>query len=79
MLPKKHLFGSEKKKKEKTRGRVIDKFVLKSVGSHENLDQSNEILNKKIHINATKNNEVNDSSKLNDVPNVSNNENLGMD
>lgn len=63
----------------KSQCEAVDKLVLKTVGSHENLDQSNEILNKKIHINATKNNEVNDSSKLNDVPNVSNNENLGMD
>ena len=69
-MPKKHLFGSEKKKKEKTRGRVIDKFVLKSVGSHENLDQSIKYLNNENHVSEVENDEVNDSIKPNNLTNV---------
>ena len=51
-------------------GRVIDKFVLKSVGSHENLDQSNEYLNNENHVSEVENDEVNDSIKPNNLTNV---------
>ena len=80
ILPKKHLPGSEKRKK-KTRKRIeeiveskkgaIDKFVLKRVEepskrlSVDNLEQSNENLNDENHINE-------DSTNLNDHDNVTN-------
>ena len=78
MLPKKHLSGSEKRKKRKrieeiveSQKGAIDKFVLKRVEepskrlSVDNLEQSNENLNDENHINE-------DSINLNDHDNVTN-------
>ena len=78
MLPKKHLSGSEKRKKRKrieeileSQKGAIDKFVLKRVEepskrlSVDNLEQSNENLNDENHIN-------DDSINLNDHDNVTN-------
>ena len=78
MLPKKHLSGSEKRKKRKrieeiveSQKGAIDKFVLKRVEepskrlSVDNLEQSNENLNDENHIN-------DDSINLNAHDNVTN-------
>ncbi|KAL1094845.1 hypothetical protein V6Z11_D06G118700 [Gossypium hirsutum] len=71
MFPKKHLFGSEKRKKRKR-----DEELKKSqqLIFNENLDQSNESLQNDIN----DNDEINDPNEPNDVPNVSNIENFGL-
>ena len=53
----------KKRKREKElirsqRG-TIDKFVLKNVGSNENIDQSNKNTNNENHISENENNEIN--------------------
>ncbi|XP_065860680.1 uncharacterized protein [Euphorbia lathyris] len=81
MLPKKHLSGSEKRKRKKrdeellkSQQGALDKFVFKKPNSHENLDQSIENLdqvNENLHNENPENDEVND-------PIASNIENLGI-
>ena len=82
ILPKKHLSGSEKRKKKRieeiveSQKEVIDKFVLKRVEepskrlSVDNLEQSKENLNDENHINE-------DSTNLNDHDNVTDHINEG--
>ncbi|XP_057805079.1 uncharacterized protein LOC131020345 [Salvia miltiorrhiza] len=74
MLPRKHLSGSEKRKKRKrdydirkSQQGALDKFVLKKDGSssHDNLNPSNENLD-------NEENKIDDSIDHNFVPNVSN-------
>ncbi|KAK2432249.1 zinc finger MYM-type protein [Trifolium repens] len=89
MLPKKHLSGSEKRKKKKKRTEeliksqqgALEKFVFKIVDTQENLvNSSNENLNQSNENLAHENVEVDDNSIVpNDVPNVTNVDNIGGD
>ena len=72
----------KKRKREKElirsqRG-TIDKFVLKNVGSNENIDQSNKNTNNENHISENENNEINYSSEPIIMLNASNDENIDM-
>jgi hypothetical protein len=88
MLPKKHLSGSEKRKKRKRTEELIKSqqgaleiFVFKIVDPQENLvNSSNENLNQSNENLAHENVEVDDNSIVpNDVPNVTNVDNIGGD
>lgn len=54
----------------KSQCEAVDKLVLKTVGSHENLDQSIKYLNNENHVSEVENDEVNDSIKPNNLTNV---------
>ena len=63
-MSKKHLSRSEKKKRKqedeliKSQWGAIDKFILKNVNSHVNLDQFNKNMNNKNHVSEVENDEV---------------------
>lgn len=84
-MSKKHLSRSEKRKKRKREEKLIksqrgaiDKFILKNVDFHANLNLYNENLNNENHVSEAENEEVNHSSKPNNVSNASNIENIGI-